>query len=403
MSGINFLTDVEGFLAAWGRPVGPVAPAVRRVGKPARKGTGAVYSCSHPAFHLSLEPGVREVVLSLIKSLDCVTYSSCEGHRATVRTPMRCSHVGILARSPKEHIRLSRILRGLARRVNHRVGRRAPSLRIEERRLDSETSSWPCLDVLFVPNGLPEETYFARLPGARRVLIDLICKQDCKQAQRERGRDKRSAHSRIVDALATPSIPELRKQFRSATPYPHLCLSGLLTRSEAAVARAAIPEYAWNRVERERYQFEVVDLLARTSRRYGLQSIVEALASQSVRNALSTITGRPRLALDALHVHRMSRGQSVSVHTDSEGHASAARLVIYLDDRRPDQGGVHLLLRERSRDYVVENYVVPRAGLALLFPMNRQSFHAVTPLTTARNRYTLVATYVSSNTTSIAD
>ena len=334
MSGINFLTDVEGFLAAWGRPVAPIAPAVRRTGRSARKEIGAVYSCSHPAFHLALEPGVREVVLSLIESLDCVTYSSCEGHRATVGTPMRYWHVGIVARSSKEHVKLSRTLHGLARRMNRRVGRGSPSLRIEDGRLDSETGSWPCLDVLLVPNGLPQETYFARLPAARRILIELIC----KQAQRWQRGHKRSTHSRIVDALTTPSIRELRRRFRNATPYPHLCLSGLLTRSEAAAARAAIPGRAWNRVERERYQFEVVDLLARNSRRYGLQSIVGALASQPVRDTLSTIAGRPRLALDALHVHRMLRGQSVSVHTDSEGHALAARLVIYLDDRRPEQG-----------------------------------------------------------------
>jgi 2-oxoglutarate-Fe(II)-dependent oxygenase superfamily protein len=395
---INFLNDVEGFLATWGRFVAS-GTSRRRVRKSANSAVGRILSCSHPEFRLALEPGVRDVVVALIGSLNCVTYSSCEGHRATPKAPAQWFHVGILARSPKEHTKLLRELHDLADEVNHRIGPDAPAFRIESRRLNSESNSWPCLDLVIVPNGLPEATYFSRLPKARRALLQMLSKHGGEGRPRTAiqfsGRADQSTYSRIVTALTTPSGSALRKRFRGAAPYPHLCFSALMTASEAMAVCSAIPKIAWNRVERAQYQFDAVDLLALSSRHGGLRLLIEALGSEQVRGVFSTVTGFPRLALDALHIHRMSLGQSVSVHTDSEGHSSAARLVIYLDDRSSTQGGIHLLLRERSRDYIADNYVIPRIGVALLFPMSRRSFHAVTALTAGKPRHTLVATYVS--------
>ncbi len=387
---INYLNDVEGFIAAWDLPALPAARARHARKKVSNAAT--IYSRLDPAFYSSLEPGVRDLVLALIKALDCVTYSSCEGHWATSRAPTRLFHVGILVRTPAEHIKFSKELRRLAHHVNRKSGPHAPYLHIDETHLDSESGRWPCFDLFFVLNGLSEDAYFTELPGANRALLNLISKhyRGCNG-----GRSRRSPYAGIVNAFEERSTSDLCQRFRNALPYPHLCFSRLLTQREAKTILSAIPQQAWNRVIRAEYQFAVVDLLAQAfSRRGCLQRLVEMLASKSICETLSTITGGRRLALDALHAHRMSRGQSVSVHTDSQGHFSAVRLIIYLDDRRQDQGGLHLLLRERARDYVVEEYVVPRVGLALLFPMDCRSLHAVTPVATIRNRHTLIATYV---------
>lgn len=72
----------------------------------------------HPSFESSIEPGVRDLVMSLIRTWDCVTYSSCEGHPPQGSVPRRPRHIGLIARSASEHARLECLLKRLVALTN---------------------------------------------------------------------------------------------------------------------------------------------------------------------------------------------------------------------------------------------------------------------------------------------
>jgi uncharacterized protein len=61
-------------------------------------------------FEASIEPGVRPIVLALVRTGGFVTYTSCEGHRYDDGSTSEC-HVGVLPRSREELRRLLRALR----------------------------------------------------------------------------------------------------------------------------------------------------------------------------------------------------------------------------------------------------------------------------------------------------
>lgn len=389
MASINYLTTLDDFLVRWDQPASLTASG-RRVRGPA--GGGApVYARHHPRFHESLEAGVRPLVLALVEHFDCVTYSSCEGHPASRRRVMRPLHVGVVGRTAAEHARLREQLQSLIRRVQSRTFVRGASVRVEVGKLDSESGPRPCVDLVLDATG-SERAYFAALPRLTRALIREVTALAAAPGG-ETATPAALTYPGATASLASTRLGHLRRCYEKALPYPHLVIAQLLSQHEARTLRDAISAEAWRRVEREAYQFDVVDLLRDFRRDPPFAPLLDVLSSAATRRALRNLTATPSLVLDSVHVHRMSRGDAVMVHSDGEGHSSAVRLVVYLDGRPSAAGGVHLFLRERVRDFVVEKALVPRAGHALLFPMGGAAFHAVTQITGARPRHTLIATY----------
>jgi hypothetical protein len=56
-----------------------------------------IYARSDPRFLAAVEPGIRPLVLEVIEQLDCITYSSCEGHRTADGHVQVGQHVDIFA------------------------------------------------------------------------------------------------------------------------------------------------------------------------------------------------------------------------------------------------------------------------------------------------------------------
>lgn len=104
----------------------------------------------HPSFELVIEPGVRDLVIALVRHWDCVTYTSCEGHPAQGSVPMRPRHVGLVARSSSEYARLDRLLRTLVDLTNGGSDRGSVRLRLLHRVIIAdEDLRAPGLDLLF--------------------------------------------------------------------------------------------------------------------------------------------------------------------------------------------------------------------------------------------------------------
>jgi uncharacterized protein len=65
-------------------------------------GVGPALTPNHPAFHESLEPGIRPLVIALVSTWNLVTYSSCQGHRVETSTGSivtTSQYVGVLCNS----------------------------------------------------------------------------------------------------------------------------------------------------------------------------------------------------------------------------------------------------------------------------------------------------------------
>lgn len=186
LSGVNHLTGVEEFIRQWDNPAEAdlTADPVSRNAEPAPgMAAGEASFCRtapiltrwHPSFRGALEPGVRELVLQVINTLACITYSSCEGH-CHEGAPMSFSvrQVGIVPRDATEHERLLRILHPVVYATNAppplghvRVGLRSGVL-------SSEGLERPCIDVVFLPEKGHENDYFRELEPVYDAFLRLL-------------------------------------------------------------------------------------------------------------------------------------------------------------------------------------------------------------------------------------
>src|SRR5262249_18460259 len=87
---INRISNMENFMRSWDDPAHPKNSRrahlrqtsygnINKTGIPGDYGT-EILSRWHPQFDAALEPGVKEIVLILVRRFGWITYSSCEGH-----------------------------------------------------------------------------------------------------------------------------------------------------------------------------------------------------------------------------------------------------------------------------------------------------------------------------------
>jgi hypothetical protein len=129
----------------------------------------------HPSFTASIEAGVRELVIRLVNEWDCVTYSSCEGHRSTAQVPARVRHVRMVSRSKAEHFRLGAMLDQLVGVTNADVG--DPGVPLAWKHsviLADDGLEAPGLDLIFEPQSGNESLYWSSLDASyQRCLLNL--------------------------------------------------------------------------------------------------------------------------------------------------------------------------------------------------------------------------------------
>jgi uncharacterized protein len=177
-SSTNTIIGVERFLAAW------TVPSKHSLRLPLREGAAGqrnlsggardaavVFPRGHPQFVDALEDGVRALVVLLIDELDCVTFSSCEGHAAEDgQTLLWGRSVDILPRDAAEGARLRAALRGCIDAVPQVL--EAPvRLQLVENEVETELGTLPAMTLDFTPETTDAATYFAGVAPLYAALL----------------------------------------------------------------------------------------------------------------------------------------------------------------------------------------------------------------------------------------
>jgi hypothetical protein len=111
--------------------------------------SAVIFTPADPEFVDSIEVGVRDLVVLLIDNLNCITYSSCEGHPPVDETPMRQRHVGVLPRNAEEYARLLQLFRKAAEATHMNSDGETVRIDIKEAVITTEGPDVPCIDILF--------------------------------------------------------------------------------------------------------------------------------------------------------------------------------------------------------------------------------------------------------------
>lgn len=136
---------------------------------------GPALSRWHPQFVDAIEPGVRELVLTLTDALGWVTYTSCEGHNYAAHIPATERHVGILPRSEDEFLAILETLSRLERDFNRKHFTSPIAVRVEKAAINSPTITLPVVDLFFRRRFLRTwSSYFNSLDGAYHDFISLL-------------------------------------------------------------------------------------------------------------------------------------------------------------------------------------------------------------------------------------
>jgi hypothetical protein len=131
---------------------------------------------SHPLFGKAIEVGVRKLTFSLVKKLNCITYSSCQGHFSSKESPiMRQRYVGIIPRNEQESQYFLKYLHDLANTVNNQVKQTLVRVVIDTRMLDSDEGSMSCINFCFVPLiSEDEELYFRDVEIVYNQVLEVL-------------------------------------------------------------------------------------------------------------------------------------------------------------------------------------------------------------------------------------
>jgi hypothetical protein len=91
--------------------------------------------------------------------------------------------------------------------------------------------------------------------------------------------------------------------------------------------------------------------------------------------------------------HKMVEGEFIDVHTDYNNFGETHRMTVTLnEDWKIENGGILLALNEDSISHVRDAWL-PTANNGFIFEISEKSFHAVTPITGPRPRYSLIFTF----------
>lgn len=130
----------------------------------------------HPQFDEFIESGVRSLVRSLIDRLNCITYSSCEGHcvQGVLDSKFSFRHVGILPRSRDEWARFQLVLTTVASAVNAASSNGVVRVVIERREITTNGPSRQCIDLIFAAETGSSQEYFGTVDSITRMFIEVL-------------------------------------------------------------------------------------------------------------------------------------------------------------------------------------------------------------------------------------
>ena len=135
------------------------------------------FSRHNALFDESLEPGVRDLVYAIINCLDCVTFTSCEGHLDDSGTDLSSyRNVGIFSRSAEEDRFIDKEMTQVVTRALAGWTGEA-CIVIEWREIMTESGERPFVEIRIDPNALVPSAYFEQADSLTLRLIAALEQQ----------------------------------------------------------------------------------------------------------------------------------------------------------------------------------------------------------------------------------
>jgi hypothetical protein len=136
--------------------------------------TSHIFTPADPEFVDAIEAGVRDLVLLLIDDLNCITYSSCEGHAPVGQNPLRQRHVGVLPRNAEEYDRLLQRFRSAADATHRNCQCETVRVHIKEALITTDGPDVRCIDILFAAVTSDWAAYSRSLEPAYREFLTCL-------------------------------------------------------------------------------------------------------------------------------------------------------------------------------------------------------------------------------------
>jgi Rps23 Pro-64 3,4-dihydroxylase Tpa1-like proline 4-hydroxylase len=213
------------------------------------------------------------------------------------------------------------------------------------------------------------------------------------------------APDRLVDDVFTDKLlygSARRDEFRSASPWPHLVVEGLVDPALLAAAEEQELEPALT-LEVER-RVRMVKAQSPEPSGPAARSILAALCTPQFVSYLEDVTGIPELKADPTHywtgLHVSPPGAYQAIHRDFRLHPVTGlfhrlTVLVYLNsDWKAEYGGELELWR--SDQSACEKRVAPEAGIVVIFATTYDAIHGISdPVTcpTGRARLSLASDY----------
>lgn len=192
--------------------------------------------------------------------------------------------------------------------------------------------------------------------------------------------------------LGSFDVAATAESFRTAEPFPAVCIDGFLEPSFAADVARAYP--SWDDAERWGLQFNAtnerrkVQITDPSRFPSPVKLLADRLATEEFRKLLSDITGIPNLLWDDSYtgggMHQTAAKGRLDVHVDfnrldTNGLYRRVNLLLYLNDGWKDDWGGRIELWDKDVQTCRHSFA-PVLNRCLIFATSEISFHGVTPL-----------------------
>jgi hypothetical protein len=201
----------------------------------------------------------------------------------------------------------------------------------------------------------------------------------------------------LAPRLRAADAPDvLRHRFDKAEPYRHVFIPEVFDAVFAETITAEIEGLPWRLATTDFYE-QYEDSLIDTERPFAgtaLDALREVAMSPEFAELISSVTRQGPLDVVDVACHRSTTGQQIGIHNDFYPEGEVCRFTIHLNPGWTlEDGGLFVTFAVADSSAVRAAYL-PAMNSALLFEISPASFHAVTEVTTARPRYSIVISFV---------
>jgi len=195
------------------------------------------------------------------------------------------------------------------------------------------------------------------------------------------------------DRDAESRIADLAKEYKAASPFPHVVFDGLFNLDVLRSVASEFPESDWIQYDTT----SEIKLALEDESKMGpvTRAVIHELNSQRFMKFLEGVTGISGLIPDpylrGAGLHQIHRGGFLKVHTDFDKHKfmnldRRLNVLIYLNDNWEESYGGHLQLWDTEMTQC-ETSVLPVLGRCVIFLTNDYSLHGhPEPLTCPEDR-----------------